>query len=867
MPMNNTEKEAALKGLSTAEAHQLLQRDGRNELVEKTTPKWKLFVRQFTGPMPIGIWLAIIVELILQNIPDAMVLVVLQFLNGMVGFMEENKSGNAIASLKASLKPTAQVKRDGTWIKIDAAELVVGDLVMLSSGAAVPADCVVVEGMIHVDQAAMTGESLPVKMNEGDAACMGSTVVRGEAEALIESTGMNTMYGKTAALLQLDTNTLGELDRILLRIIIRLMALSTLFCAISFLYVMLKGEPLKSAISFNVVLLIASIPLAIEVVVTATLALGSRELSAHNAIVAHLTSIERLAGMRVLCSDKTGTLTLNTMMIQEEIYPFGENVDKDSLILHAALAAKWNEPAKDALDTMILKAANIEKCNEYKQIEYIPFESDRKRTEATICDQSGHEFTVIKGAAEVIAALCHDNEQLIPQVDQIVTDLAGRGIRSLAVACTNAEGNMTMLGLLSFLDPPRFDAKETIAKAESFGVKVMMITGDHDLVAKETAKVLQLGSANIVPCTEENLPLLDLQDLNGEIPPYLGETYGEMIESCDGFSHALPEHKFLIVEALKQRGVIVGMTGDGVNDAPALKSAHVGVAVQGATDAARAAADIVLTSPGLNAIIEAILIARRIFTRTNSFLIYRVAATIQLLLFFFVAIIFLHPKSYNAAFPDFWAMPVISLITITVLNDGTIISIAYDNVKASKLPQQWNMRRLWSMSFCLGIVACASSLLLLHLAMNSTAIASSIPFLGTIGFNSLSYGQVITIMYLKVSLSDFMTLFSARTGVDPFFSTAPSAIVSGAGMLAVTASTLIALFWPFHEDGPDAGAPISIAICTFVWIYCIVWFFIQDAIKVMVFKIIPSKQMQSPAQRRLNDLKGISVREDAEWSS
>ncbi|SPQ97468.1 Plasma membrane ATPase [Plasmodiophora brassicae] len=827
------------KGLTTGAAEDLLKVHGLNQLVEVRKSRWRLLLEQFIGPMPIGIWIAIIIECILTKWADVVVLLALQCINGFLAFYEKNKADNAIAALKKSLRPTAQVKRDGKWQTINATLLVPGDLIALSAGSAVPADCEINTGIVSIDQSAMTGESMPVRMNPGHEAKMGSTVARGESEATVTATGMNTMYGKTAALLQVSDNRLGDLEKILLRIVLYLLVVAVIVVVITLTYILVVGGAgmFAQAISFNVVLLIASIPIAIQVVVTTILALGSRDLAAHDAITANLPAIERLAGMRVLCSDKTGTLTMNKMQVQDECPTFIEGTSRDDVILYAALATKWNEPAKDALDTMILGVADIPKCNTFTQIEYIPFDTDRKRTESTVRSPHGQQFTVVKGAPDVLLGLCHNKDDIRKAVELAVVDLAARGIRSLAVAKTNEKGQVEMVAILSFLDPARPDAKETIERARQYGITVKMITGDHQLVAQEMARTLSLGKSRVVSCKSGIIPSIDLKQTQGQLPQTLGAELGDMLMNTDGFSQALPEHKFIIVEALKQSGVITGMTGDGVNDAPALKQAHIGFAVDGATDAARAAADIVLTTPGLRAIVEAVLIARRIFARMNSFLTYRVAATLQLILFFFVGVMAMHPNELgppgDTSFPKFWAMPVITLLTITVLNDGNIISVAYDSVHTSKRPLLWNIPRLWGMAATLGLVACASSLVMLWLALTSWKNASS-AFYRAFRLEALTFEQAIVVLYLSISLTQFMMLFSARTEARPFLSQRPGGLLLAAGCVALGISTLFSLYWPFG----DGGAPISGRWCGFTWLYCLVWFLIQDVLKVAVFKVV-----------------------------
>ncbi|KAG5179697.1 H+-exporting ATPase golden alga [Tribonema minus] len=836
----------AAVGFTTAEAEELILKWGRNELEEKTKSKWKILLEQFTAPMPIMIWVAILIEGVLQNWPDFAILCALQAINGFVGFYETNKAGNAVAALKASLKPQAHCKRDGKWVTLESALLVPGDLVLLGSGAAVPADCIINDGQIDVDQAALTGESLPVTMGKYDNPKMGSTVTRGEVEATVDATGMNTFFGKTASLIQ-SVEGMGHLARVLLNIMLVLLGLSFVLCGICLIYLLVNGEDFKEAISFVVVLLVASIPIAMEVVVTTTMALGSRRLSEMNAIVARLAAIEELAGMNMLCSDKTGTLTLNKMVIQEDCPLFAEGITRDNVILHAALAAKWKEPPKDALDTMVLGVADLEKCDAYNQTSYTPFDPTLKRTGAVLTEiATGKEFEVTKGAPHIVLDLCHDRDRIHQAVDFKVMELAERGIRSLAVARTNDQGQWYMMGIMTFLDPPRPDTKRTIERAMEHGVDVKMITGDHAVIARETARQLGMGT-NILGC--EGLPTLGP---NGEIPANLGETLGPTAMGCNGFAQVFPEHKFLIVEALRQKGFKVGMTGDGVNDAPALKKADVGIAVQGATDAARASADIILTSPGLSVVIEAIIISRCIFARMKNFIIYRVACTFQLLLFFFIAVLAMHPADYDdvpsdlpadaptsstqtvkedgKAWPPFWSMPVIALILITVLNDGTIISIAYDHVIPNHRPDDWNLPSIYLISSVLGGIACVSSLALLYMGLDSHNPNS---VFAKWGIENVEYEQIVTMMYLKVSLSDFLTLFASRNR-GPFWEVKPGKLLMCAFLVAVGLSTTIACTWPFGEGAEK----INSQICGLVWIYCLIWFLIQDLGKVLLYKLM-----------------------------
>ena len=627
-------------GLTSDECDYLLRMHGKNELQEKTVSPWYILMNLLLEPMPIMIWLAIIIEAVLGKWMDMTILLGIQIANASIAFYETTKAGNAVAALKASLRPEATVKRDGMWKAIDASLVVPGDLVLLATGSAIPADCRINDGNIEVDQAALTGESLPVSMFKGDACMMGSTVVRGEVEGTVEFTGANTFFGRTASLLQNDVEP-SNLQNMLMDIMIVLVVVSLTLCSVVYLH-LAHITSVVEALSFTVVLVVASIPLAIEIVTTTTLALGSKELSHHGAIVTRLSAIEDMAGMSILCSDKTGTLTMNKMVIQAETPVYSRGETQYTLLRYAAMAAKWKEPPRDALDTLTLVAADLPSLDRVEQLDFMPFDPTVKRTEGSIRDRvTGELFRVTKGAAHVLLHLVND-PVVTEMVERDVKYLGERGVRSLAVARTNDVGQWVMLGLLTFLDPPRPDTLQTILDAQGYGVAVKMITGDHLLIARETAKRLSVGP-NIL--SAEGLPSLD--PVTKQKPMNLAGDYGDLILRADGFAQVYPEHKYLIVECLRELGYKVGMTGDGVNDAPALKRADIGIAVQGSTDAARAAADIVLTEPGLSTIVHGILIARCIFERIQNFITYRIAATLQLLFFFFIAIFAYRPVDYE----------------------------------------------------------------------------------------------------------------------------------------------------------------------------------------------------------------------------
>merc|ERR1711966_428879 len=667
--------------------------------------------------------------------------------------------------------------------------------------------------------------------------------------------GANTFFGKTAALLA-NTEELSNVQLLLITIVRNLTILSIVMCTIVMCYVW-TVVTFMEALSFAVVLMVASIPMAMEIVTTTTLALGSKELTKHGAIVTRLAAIEDMAGMAILCSDKTGTLTLNEMHIQDNTPSYSPGETQYSLLRMAAMAAKWKEPARDALDKLVLgcetnpNGVDLKSMECMEQLDYLPFDPIIKRTQGTVKDTSkringGERFKTSKGAPQVLLKLVEGDggcdATLKKQIETDVTELGKRGIRAIAVAKTDERDVWRMMGLLTFLDPPRPDTKETVRLFRENGVAVKMITGDHLLIALETSRVLDMGG---IIQSAEGLPLLDKE--TKAKPANLGRDYGDKFLAADGFAQTYPEHKYLIVEGLREIGYRVGMTGDGVNDSPALKRADVGIAVFGATDAAKAAADIVLTEPGLSTIVEGILISRRIWCRVRNFLTYRIAATLQLLCFFFIAVFAYRPNDYmpkdwekdpefmdTTEWPPFFHMPVLMLMLITLLNDGTLITIGYDIAVAPKTPPVWNYKFLFSMSFVQAFVAMISSLNLLGLLLHSWDDDS---FMKSIGLGNLPYGKITTSIYLKVSVSDFLTLFSARAGGDWFFMVRPANILLGGAMFALTCSTCFAMFWPksypdgIQTEGLVRSPPYMLEV--FVWTWSLAWWLAEDAAKVL----------------------------------
>jgi len=776
-------------GLSQAEARSRLSQCGYNELAEKKENPFLKFLSYFWGPIPGMIMIAAILSGVLRHWPDVGVILALLVMNAIVGFHEEHQAGNAIAALKEKLAVQARVKRNGTWTAIPARELVPGDIVRLRIGNIIPGDARLLEGdPVQVDQSALTGESLPVERKPADVVYSGSILRRGEIDALVYATGKDTYYGKTAELVK-SAVTRSHLQRAVLKIADYLLIIAIVLAILIVGVAFHRHDPILVVLQFVLVLTIAAVPVAMPAVLSVTMALGARVLALKQAIVTKLSAVEEVAGIDVLCSDKTGTLTQNKLTPGD---PFiVGNASPEQIILSAALASRAED--QDPIDLAVLSGVKDEQqLKSYQVIHFQPFDPVHKRTEATVKEQDGHDFKVTKGAPQVILALDPDAAKIQSQVDKAVNEFAARGFRSLGVAQTNGKDKWQFMGIIPLYDPLREDSKSTIETAEQMGLDVKMVTGDQIAIAKEVARQLDLGT-NIMDAS-----------IFDETKPHETGQMADTIEQADGFAQVFPEHKYHIVDVLQQRGHIVGMTGDGVNDAPALKKADAGIAVSGATDAARAAASIVLMLPGLSVIIDAIKESRKIFQRMTNYAIYRIAETIALLGFLTLAILLF----------KFYPVTAIMIVLLAILNDGAILSIAYDNVHYSNKPQVWNMRMVMGIAGALGAFAVIRSF--------------GIFYLGDTVFH-LSHDTIRTLVYLNLSVGGIFTLFSARTR-GPFWSIKPAPILLIATLGAQLVATLIAVHGLLM-------APLGWTYAGIVWGYCSVLFLIQDRVKLLGYRI------------------------------
>ena len=785
------------EGLSDAEAKKRLSQYGLNEIVEKKSNALLKLLSYFWGPIPWMIEIAVVLSAVVGHWPDFFIILLLLLANAAVGFLEERQAGNAIQALKARLAIKARVKREGQWSTLPAKQLVPGDIIQLRLGDIVPADARLLEGDdVSVDQSALTGESLPKACKLGDAVFSGSIIRRGEIGALVYATGGNTYFGKTAELVETAV-TVSHFQQAVMRIGNYLIMLAMVMVAVIITMGIYRGEAILTVLQFALVLTVAAIPVAMPTVLSVTMAVGARMLAKKQAIVSKLVAIEELAGVDVLCADKTGTLTQNKLSLGE---PFCLNgISADQLILTAALASKSEND--DSIDRAVLGGLNDKKVlSSYQVTHFQPFDPVHKRTEASIKTADGSVFKVSKGAPQVMLALSNNTDAIKSIINKAVDDFAARGFRALGVARADGEGTWQLLGVLPLFDPPREDAKLIVATAAEMGVKIKMVTGDALAIARETAKTLGMGINILDGAILGNAKLEETANV------------AQSIEDADGFAQVFPEHKFHIVDVLQKRGHIVGMTGDGVNDAPALKKADCGFAVAGATDAARAAASIVLVAPGLSVIIDALKESRKIFQRMNSYAIYRIAETLRVLLFMTLAI-----SIFN-----FYPLTAIMIVMLALLNDAAILSIAYDKVHYKNQPEAWNMRVVLGVATVLGLVG--------------PIAAFGLFFLGDRVFG-LDHPQLQTMMYLMLSVAGHLTIFQTRTR-GPWWSIRPAWILLIAVCGTQIVATLIAVY------GANLVTPLGWKYAGIVWIYALVWFLLTDPLKLLTYKILDNFKVE-----------------------
>ncbi|CAI8615820.1 unnamed protein product [Vicia faba] len=809
-------------GLSSDDAEARLQIFGPNKLEEIKENKILKFLSFMWNPLSWVMEAAALMAIALANgggegpdWQDFVGIICLLVINSTISFIEENNAGTAASALMARLAPTTRVLRDGQWQEDDAAILVPGDIISIKLGDIIPADARLLQGdPLKIDQSALTGESLPVTKKTGDEVFSGSTCKHGEIEAVVIATGVHSFFGKAAHLVD-STEVVGHFQKVLTSIgnfCICSIAIGMIF-EIIIMYPV-EHRSYREGINNLLVLLIGGIPIAMPTVLSVTLAIGSHRLSQQGAITKRMTAIEEMAGMDVLCSDKTGTLTLNRLSVDRNLIEvFNSNMDKDMIVLLAARAARLeNQDAIDAAIVNMLADPKEARAN-ITEVHFLPFNPVDKRTAITYIDSDGRFYRASKGAPEQILNMCREKDMIAGKVHAIIDKFAERGLRSLAVAfqevpekSKDSPGSpWTFCGLLPLFDPPRHDSAETIRRALNLGVCVKMITGDQLAIAKETGRRLGMGT-NMYPSSS----LLGRNKDENEALPV-----DELIEKADGFAGVFPEHKYEIVKILQDKQHVVGMTGDGVNDAPALKKADIGIAVSDATDAARSAADIVLTEPGLSVIVSAVLTSRAIFQRMKNYTIYAVSITIRIVLgFVLLALI------WEYDFPPFM------VLIIAILNDGTIMTIAKDRVRPSPTPDSWKLPEIFATGVVIGTYLALITVLFYWAVVETTFFETHFH----VASLSSDSEKISSAVYLQVSIISQALIFVTRSRGWSFLER-PGALLMCAFVIAQLVATLIAVYATisFAEIRGIGWGWAGV-----IWLYSLIFYVPLDIIKFTV---------------------------------
>ncbi|WP_291941943.1 plasma-membrane proton-efflux P-type ATPase [Cetobacterium sp.] len=799
------------KGLNTSEVQNRLLRNGKNTLEEKKVTLLQKLMPYFWGPIPWMIEAAIVLSLITMDIKDFIIILLLLLLNAFIGWRQDKSAQDALAALKNDLALKANVLRDSKWQDIPASDLVVGDIVAVALGNVVPADAQILSGdYLTVDQSALTGESLPVTKNIQDVVYSGSIAKEGSVIVVVTATGVNTYFGKTAKLVAeagAKSQLTGEITSVGNFLIIGVVVLSIILVTFQLILIRpLDQVTILRIVKTVLVLMVATIPVAMPAVISVTIALGALQLSKMKAIVSKLNSIEALASVNVLCSDKTGTLTQNKLSIAG-VFPV-EGITSELMTIYGVLAS--DPKGEDVIDLAIKNfLKSKDSLSSYKIDKFIPFNPVIKRVEAVV-EKDGKTFHIVKGAPQVIVEMCKLTGDNLKNVRDKIDELASHGFKSLGLASGDGE-TWNYMGTFSLADPLRIDSKSTVQALKAEGIDVKMITGDSQNIAKEVANQLEIGD-NILLATD----VFGTDDKNMAITSKMQK----QVEEASGFAEVFPQHKYEIVKVLQSKGHICAMTGDGVNDSPALKQADCGIAVSGATDAARAAAALILTNPGLSVIENAVNEAKKIFSRMMSYIYYRIAMTINIMIFSVIVTLIgkylIHrvtPIDGNSFFP----LTAIMLVSLALLDDIPIMTIAYDNAEISSGPSIWNKKRVFTVSFVLGIISVVQSIALVVWADRSWS-------------HIISFSQLQTLVFLQLVVGGHLLLFITRRS--GWFFTRP--FPQWKLFLAIVLTQIFVVFMTYFGWLVES---ITIRDILYVWGYNILWMFPLSFISIIVKRI------------------------------
>lgn len=709
-------------GLSRAEAQVRLAQEGPNEVPEKASHPFADFARKFWGLSAWMIELIALLSLLLHKYVDLAVALGLLLVNAVLSFLQEQRASAAVAALRRQLQVTARVLRDSVWDTRPARELVPGDMVRVRTGDFVPADVQLLDGELHVDQSALTGESQEQRRTTNDPLYSGSIVRRGEATAVVVATGVRTCFGRTTELVETAQPKL-HVEEVVTRVVKWLFVIVGVQVAVALAVSYAEGLPLLEILPLSLVILMSAVPVALPVMFTVSMAVGSMELARRGILITRLSAAEDAANMDVLCADKTGTLTLNRLSVSGALPQTG--FSEEDVIVTGALASQ--EADQDPIDLSFLRAGRDRHLlpSTAKQVSFVPFSPSTRRTEAVI-EIEGRQVRVMKGALRNVAQAAGWQESAIAALETQGEAEAKNGVRILAVARAEGEAPWRLVGLALLRDAPRPDSKQLIAELRSLGVTVKMLTGDALPVARAVARELGLGEVARAP---------DLHAVERETRT----TAAQGALTADGFAEVFPEDKFLIVKGLQAAGHVVGMTGDGVNDAPSLRQAEVSIAVSGSTDVAKGAASVVLTNEGLASIVDLVRNGRAIYQRVLTWIINKVSRTI--LKSGFVVIAFLVTGKF--------VISALGMVLLVFMTDFVKIALSTDRVRPSQQPETWNIGPLIKVAVVLGLLMLVESLGLLAIGWHVFGLGQAEGQLQTFTFLTLLFFALFSLLSIR----------------------------------------------------------------------------------------------------------------------
>ncbi|MDP3150846.1 MAG: plasma-membrane proton-efflux P-type ATPase [Ignavibacteria bacterium] len=665
--------ETTADGLADSEVKDRLEKFGKNEIVEKKQNSLLEFILRYWGPMPWLLEIALGLAFALNHYFEGIIIFILLTTNAIIGQIHAGSSQKVIDLLKNKLAVRSKVLRNKKWSEEDAKGIVNGDIISVKLGDIVPADAKIISGELSIDQSALTGESLPIEAHPSDIIYSGSVVTRSEATGIVVNTGANTFFGKTVELVKI-AKPKSHQEAIMMAVVKYMIYLGIAASLLVSITGLLMHLNIVIMLTFIIVVLLGAIPAALPAVLTIVQSVGATELAKKGALVTKLESVEDAASIDIICFDKTGTITQNKLSVMDAV-PISGNKIEDVLRI-AALTSQ--SEGMDLIDLAVIEFAKKSgvNFNDYKQVSYTPFDPSTKKTEALI-ETGGKRFRAVKGAEQMILSLCRDVDKgTLDEINKIIDGFSKKGYRTIAVARSDGDdlNNLKLIGLLPMSDPPRPDSKTMIDQARSHGIKPMMLTGDSIDIAKEISNEVGIGT-NIIR-------MADIKDQSAD-------QQLKMVSECNGFAEIYPEDKYKIVSLLQTEGHTVGMTGDGVNDAPALKQAELGIAVSNSTDVAKAAASVVLTESGIGVIIDAIAVSRQTYQRMLTWVINKVVKVIEFTVFLTIGFFWLHNI----------LLSLIGMSFLVMANDFVSMTLATDHVKSTSNPNKWNVKNIILASF------------------------------------------------------------------------------------------------------------------------------------------------------------------------